>query len=109
MTDQPQPTLDRHCVIDVEGPTAESLVVEARRQGAIFLGEELSNLSAGYVVSPHVIRRSQYIRHLGELAVPLRWQATMKVWVDSGTGDQGSKKGRRGNVRLITQGAGPRR
>jgi len=95
---------DKSCVVEVDSSTMESLMTEARRQGAIFLGVQAEDLSADYIVSPHVVQRSRYIQHLGKRSRPLRWRATVILCVSpvSPPHDHDDEGEKSSGIRLVT-------
>lgn len=95
---------DKSCVVDVDGSTMESLMAEARRQGAIFLGVPAEDLCANYITNPQVVQRSRYVQHLGKQIRPVRWRATVILCVSpiSPPHDHDDEDGKSTGIRLVT-------
>lgn len=71
------------CVVDVIGTELESMREQAKRRTAHLLGAPPEDLYAELAAPLVAVRHQQWVTHLGQPSVPLRWRGTFSVRVDT--------------------------
>lgn len=71
------------CAIDIIGTQLDAMREEAKRRVARLLGASEEDLYAELAAPLVAVKHQQWVKHLGQPSVPLRWRGTFLVQVDA--------------------------